>query len=281
VLVARTRAELREALAEGGRVALVPTMGALHGGHRALLRAARPLGDTVVMSLFVNPTQFGPGEDFAAYPRDEAADLAAAEAEGVDVVFAPSVEEMYPGGAGETAVDPGPLATILEGADRPGHFRGVATVVTKLFGIVRPHVALFGQKDWQQLVVIRRVTRDLELGVEVVGVPTVREPGGLALSSRNAYLSNGQHELARTLSTALLAAQSAYRAGERDEGRLVSAARTALAVEPRYLELREADTLAPYDPASPAVLLVAARVGRTRLIDNVPLSPDSLPEEPA
>jgi pantoate--beta-alanine ligase len=281
VLVARTRAALQDALAAAGRVALVPTMGALHDGHRALLRAARPLGQTVVMSLFVNPTQFGPGEDFAAYPRDEPADLAVAEADGVDVVFAPSVEEMYPGGAGETVVDPGPLATILEGVDRPGHFRGVATVVTKLFGIVRPQRALFGQKDWQQLVVIRQVTRDLELGVEVVGVPTVREPGGLALSSRNAYLSNGDHELARTLSTGLRAARFAYRAGERDERRLVGTARAALGVEPQYLELREAGALAPYDPASPAVLLVAARVGRTRLIDNVSLFPDSLPEDPA
>jgi pantoate--beta-alanine ligase len=275
VLVARTRAELHDALNGVGRITLVPTMGALHDGHRALLQSARPLGETVVMSLFVNPTQFGPGEDFAAYPRDEARDLAIAEADGVDVVFAPSVEEMYPHGAGATSVDPGPLATILEGVDRPGHFRGVATVVTKLFGIVRPQVALFGQKDWQQLVVIRQVTRDLELGVEVVGVPTVREPDGLALSSRNAYLANGDHELAATLSTGLLAAQSAYRAGERSERELVGTARAALAVEPQYLELRQADTLAAYDPGLPAVLLVAARVGRTRLIDNVPLSPDS------
>jgi pantoate--beta-alanine ligase len=281
VLVARTRAELHDALNGVGRITLVPTMGALHDGHRALLQSARPLGETVVMSLFVNPTQFGPGEDFAAYPRDEARDLAIAEADGVDVVFAPSVDEMYPHGAGATSVDPGPLATILEGVDRPGHFRGVATVVTKLFGIVRPQVALFGQKDWQQLVVIRQVTRDLELGVEVVGVPTVREPDGLALSSRNAYLANGDHELAATLSTGLLAAQSAYRAGERSERELVGTARAALAVEPQYLELRQADTLAAYDPGLPAVLLVAARVGRTRLIDNVPLSPDSLPEDPA
>src|SRR5262249_14852143 len=154
------------------------------------------------------------------------------------VVFAPSVEELYPAGAGETSVDPGPLAAILEGVDRPGHFRGVATVVTKLFGIVRPHVALFGVKDWQQLVVIRQVTRDLELGVEVLGVPTVREPDGLALSSRNVYLSNGERERAQTLSEGLLAGRAAYRAGERDAGRLLAAARAPLAVEPQYLELR-------------------------------------------
>ena len=187
--VARTLPELAAALAGRGDVALVPTMGALHDGHRALLRAARASADTVVMSLFVNPAQFGPDEDLARYPRDEAGDLAIAAEEGADVVFAPAAETMYPRGFA-TAVDPGPLALELEGRARPGHFTGVATVVTRLFGLVRPQRALFGEKDFQQLVIVRQVARDLALGVEVVGVPTVRAADGLALSSRNRYLSS-------------------------------------------------------------------------------------------
>jgi pantoate--beta-alanine ligase len=272
VLIARTRDQLHAALGGDGSAALVPTMGALHDGHRALLRAARPRAARLVLSIFVNPTQFSPGEDYAAYPRDEAADVAVARAEQVDVVFAPATSEMYRGGT-DTSVDPGPIAEILCGAHRPGHFRGVATVVTKLFGLVRPAVAVFGEKDWQQLVVIRQITRDLELGVDVVGVPTVREASGLALSSRNAFLGDAERGQAATLAAALRAAEAAYRAGERSEAALLAAARAELRVEPQYLELRERDTLAPYDPERPAVLAVAAYAGRTRLIDNVQLVP--------
>ncbi len=268
--VARTLPELGAALAGRDDVALVPTMGALHDGHRALLRAARRSAGTVVMSLFVNPSQFGPGEDFARYPRDEAADVAIAGEEGADVVFAPSVDVIYPEGFA-TTVDPGPLAAELEGAARPEHFAGVATVVTRLFGLVRPARAFFGEKDYQQLVLVRRVARDLALGVEVVGVPTVRDADGLALSSRNRFLSADERARATSLSAGLHATARLYAGGERDAGRLLAAARAGLAVEPDYLELRRRDDLGAYDPARPAVVVVAARVGTTRLIDNLPL----------
>ena len=217
--VARTLPDLGEALAGASDVVLVPTMGALHDGHRALLRAARRTDATVVMSLFVNPSQFAPDEDFARYPRDEALDLAIAAGEGVDVVFAPGVETVYPDGF-STAVDPGPLARELEGRSRPGHFSGVATVVTRLFGLVRPRVAFFGQKDFQQLEVIRQVARDLALGVEIVGVPTVRDPDGLALSSRNVYLSPDERVRAVSLYRGLQAAESMYAQGARDPDQL-------------------------------------------------------------
>jgi pantoate--beta-alanine ligase len=268
--VARTLPELAAMLAGREDVALVPTMGALHGGHRALLRAARTAAGTVVMSLFVNPAQFGPGEDFARYPRDEQADVAIAGAEGADVVFAPGVETIYPAGF-TTAVDPGPLADELEGRSRPGHFRGVATVVTRLFGLVRPQRAYFGEKDYQQLVIVREVARDLALGVEVVGVPTVRAADGLALSSRNRFLSAPQRGAATSLFAGLEAAGRLYAGGERDAAALVAAARSELAVEPDYLELRRRADLAAYDPSDPATLLVAARLGTTRLIDNLSL----------
>jgi len=268
--VARTLPELAAALAGRGDVALVPTMGALHDGHRALLRAARPAAATVVMSIFVNPAQFGPGEDFERYPREEAADLAIASAEGADVVFAPDLETVYPEGFA-TAVDPGPLGRELEGRSRPGHFRGVATVVTRLFGLVRPQRAFFGEKDYQQLVIVRRVARDLALGVTVTGVPTVRDADGLALSSRNRFLSPAERERATTLHAALRAAGRLYAAGEHDAHVLLDTARARLAIEPDYLELRRADDLGAYDPERPAVLLVAARLGTTRLIDNLVL----------
>ena len=268
--VARTLPELRAALAGRDDVALVPTMGALHEGHRALLRAARSSAATVVMSLFVNPAQFGPGEDFARYPRDEASDVAIAGEEGADVVFAPDVATIYPDGFA-TAVDPGPLADELEGGARPGHFRGVATVVTRLFGLVRPQRAFFGQKDFQQLVIVRGVSRDLALGVDVAGVPTVRDPDGLALSSRNRYLSAGERASATSLFAGLRAARALYAAGERDAGLLRGAAAAELALEPEYLELRRCDDLGAYDPAQPAILLVAAFAGTTRLIDNAVL----------
>jgi pantoate--beta-alanine ligase len=268
--VARTLPELEAVLAGRDDVALVPTMGALHDGHRALLRAARRSAGTVVMSLFVNPAQFGPGEDFARYPRDEQADLAIASEEGADVVFVPDAETIYPRGFA-TTVDPGPLANELEGRSRQGHFRGVATVVTRLFGLVRPGRAFFGEKDFQQLVIVRGVTRDLALAVSVVGVPTVRDADGLALSSRNRFLSAPQRTQATSLYAGLQEAGRLYASGERDAARLRAGARSALAVEPDYVELRRRDDLGAYDAAQPAVLLVAAVVGTTRLIDNLSL----------
>jgi pantoate--beta-alanine ligase len=269
-VVARTLPDLTAALAGRDDVALVPTMGALHDGHRALLRAARGAAATVVMSLFVNPAQFGPGEDFARYPRDEEADLSVASAEGADVVFAPGAEVVYPGGFA-ASVDPGPLGGELEGRSRPDHFRGVATVVTRLFGLVRPQRAFFGEKDYQQLVIVRGVARDLALGVEVVGVPTVRDADGLALSSRNRFLSPAERERATTLNAALRAAERLYAAGERDATLLRDTARTRVAMDPDYLELRRRDDLGAYDPDRRAILLVAARLGTTRLIDNLSL----------
>jgi pantoate--beta-alanine ligase len=265
--IARTLPELAATLADRTDVGLVPTMGALHDGHRALLAAARGASGTVVMSLFVNPTQFAPGEDFERYPRDEETDLAIAAEAGADVVFAPGVETMYPAGFA-TTIDPGPLANDLEGRTRPGHLHAVATVVTRLLGLVRPTRAFFGEKDYQQLAVIRSVARDLALGVEIVGVPTVRSADGLALSSRNVYLSEPERADATTLAAGLRAAAALYAAGERDPDALLSASRAPMRVEPEYLELRRHD-LAVFDAAGPAVLLVAARVGSTRLIDNV------------
>lgn len=274
-LVATTRGELAEALrsmrARGGQVALVPTMGALHDGHAALLRAARRGADAVVASVFVNPLQFGPGEDLARYPRTFEADLRRCAREGVDVVFHPGVEEVYPGGDTVVTVDPGPAGDTLEGLVRPGHFRGVLTVVAKLFGLVRPDLAFFGEKDYQQLVLVRRMAGDLCLGVEVVGVPTVREADGLALSSRNAYLDPNERALAGSLSRALRA--GAYVAP--DGGAAVLASAAAVLddepdVEPDYLALTAPD-LGPAPAHGEARLLVAARVGATRLIDNLPV----------
>jgi pantoate--beta-alanine ligase len=280
-LLAPTREELHRALAAGEGAAepvvLVPTMGALHAGHAALLAAARERAGRgrVVASVFVNPLQFAPGEDLDRYPRTLEADLALCAREGVDLVFAPSVDEVYPGGPPQVTIDPGPLAAELEGASRPGHFGGVLTVVAKLFGLVRPDVAVFGQKDYQQLVLVRRMSSDLCLGVEVVGVDTVREPDGLALSSRNRYLDAAERSRAVVLSRALRAAQEAAGAGARAAE---DAARAVLATEPEvevdYLAVRDADlALVPedLDDAAEGRVLVAARVGTTRLIDNLPL----------
>jgi pantoate--beta-alanine ligase len=282
LVVARTRAELSAALdgtrAHAGRVALVPTMGALHAGHAALVatgRSAMRAGDAVVVSVFVNPLQFAPGEDLDRYPRTFDEDLALCEAEGVDILFAPSVEEVYPGGTPQVTVDPGPLAAILEGASRPGHFAGVLTVVAKLFGLVRPDVTVFGEKDYQQLALVRRMSADLCLGVEVLGGETVRESDGLALSSRNRYLDGEQRRTATTLSRALRAAQRAAADG-------LAAAEAAARVELGQSPGVDLDYLVITDPAlgelpadpSPgteARALIAARVGTTRLIDNVPL----------
>jgi pantoate--beta-alanine ligase len=249
-------------------VTLVPTMGALHEGHRALVRAARDRGGSVVVSVFVNPTQFGPGEDYDRYPRTWDADLAALAEEGADVVFHPDVDEVYPPGSVGVTVQPGPLGGVLEGAVRPGHFAGVLTVVAKLFGLVRPDVAVFGEKDYQQLTLIRAMARELALGVEVVGVPTVREDDGMALSSRNRYLSPEQRATAATISAALRAGADA---GRRGADAVLAAARDVLATAPElvpdYLELTDPG-LGPVPAAGPARLLVAARAGGTRLIDN-------------
>lgn len=269
--VVRTAAELRAATS--GTVALVPTMGALHDGHVSLMRHARPLADTLVVSIFVNPTQFAPGEDLDAYPRTFGADLEHCEAAGVDVVFAPTVDEMYPHGLdGAITVDPGPLGSIFEGAERPTHFRGVLTVVSKLFGLVRPDVAVFGEKDYQQLTLIRLMARELCLGVEVVGCPTVREADGLAMSSRNRYLTASERERAAAISAALRAGVDA---GPDGPEAVLHAAGKVLAdagIDPDYLVLTSPD-LGPAQPGRESRLLVAARVGRPRLLDNcaVPL----------
>jgi len=275
-VVARTREELARALdvtrASGGRVGLVPTMGALHAGHAALVDEARQrLGEAgpVVVSIFVNPLQFGPGEDLDRYPRSFDSDVEVCGRHGADIVFAPSVAEVYPDGQPQVSVDPGPLGAVLEGATRPGHYRGVLTVVAKLFGMVRPDLAVFGQKDYQQLVVIRRMVADLSQGVEIVGGETVREDDGLALSSRNAYLADSERRTALVLSRALVAGASA---GPRGADEVLAAAGRVLEEEPAvdldYLALRSPELGAP--PATgEARLLVAARVGSTRLIDNV------------
>jgi pantoate--beta-alanine ligase len=275
--LARTREELGDLLGEraAGRVGLVPTMGALHAGHASLMeRARREVGAAapVVVSIFVNPMQFAPGEDLDRYPRTFDADLEVCAEQGVDLVFAPSVDEVYPGGDPLVTVQPGPLGTVLEGASRPTHFHGVLTVVAKLFGLVRPDVAVFGEKDYQQLVLIRRMVSDLCMGVDVVGADIVREPDGLALSSRNRYLDDGQRRSATALSRALFAARDA---AEKGAGPALDAARDVLedafGVDVDYLELTDPD-LGPVPVSGPARLLVAARVGETRLIDNVALT---------
>jgi pantoate--beta-alanine ligase len=268
--VAETVADLRALRAQlPGPVVLVPTMGALHEGHRTLVRAARAHGGRVVVSVFVNPTQFGPGEDYDRYPRTWDDDLAALAAEGVDLVFHPGVDEVYPPGPLGVTVTPGPLGSVLEGAVRPGHFAGVLTVVAKLFGLVRPDVAVFGEKDYQQLTLIRAMARELALGVEVVGVPTVREDDGMALSSRNRYLSPAERSAAAAISAALRAGAEA---GPRGADAVLAAARAVLAgapeLVPDYLELTDPD-LGPAPSTGPARLLVAARAGTTRLIDNL------------
>lgn len=268
-VIARTRAEVVDALKGADRRALVPTMGALHDGHRQLLEHARPLGDALVASIFVNPTQFAPGEDFDAYPRTFDADLAMCEAAGVDVVFAPEVAALYPHGLHETiSVDPGPLGSALEGASRPTHFRGVLTVVAKLFGLVSPDVAVFGEKDYQQLVLIRQMASELATGIEVVGCPTVREPDGLARSSRNAYLTDEDRLRAPALHRALSAGAAA---GPHGADAVLAAAHTTLddaGVTPDYVALRSVDLGDPV-PGSEARLLIAARVGTPRLLDNI------------
>ena len=259
----------------GDRIALVPTMGYLHEGHLSLMREGRRRASLLVASLFVNPTQFGPREDLASYPRDLDRDCRLMESVPVDVLFAPQADSMYPAGS-QTWVDVTEVTRGLCGGSRPGHFRGVTTVVAKLFNIVKPHLALFGAKDYQQLCAVRQMVRDLNFDVEIVPMPTVREADGLAMSSRNAYLSAGERGTALSLSRALEAARKAFARGERHPGVLARAARAELDREERvaveYVEVRDAATLQEMTVVSaPAVVAVAARVGRTRLIDNVVL----------
>jgi pantoate--beta-alanine ligase len=268
------REELAPARRAGRSLGLVPTMGSLHEGHLSLVRRARADCDVVVVSLFVNPTQFGPAEDFDTYPRDEERDSELAAAEGVDVLFAPAQDEVYPEGFDTTVTVRG-LTSVLDGdpARRgPGHFAGVATVVTKLFNMVGPDVSYFGQKDAQQALVIRKLVRDLDIPVRIEICPIVRDPDGLALSSRNAYLSPAERERARSLSRALRAAEATVADGVLDAGAVLAAARQELdeaGIELEYLELRSASDLSEVDRVNGATLLaVAARVGRARLIDN-------------
>jgi pantoate--beta-alanine ligase len=264
----RVRRVTRALKAAGRNIALVPTMGALHAGHRKLIREAQVMQNTVVVvSLFVNPTQFGPNEDFDRYPRSFESDVDICREERVGLVFAPSVDDMYPPG-GTVTVSPGPLGDELEGRTRPGHFAGVLSVVAKLFNIVQPTFAVFGEKDYQQLTLIHRMARDLNFPLDVVGVPTVREPDGLALSSRNRYLSDEERSAATALSAALVA--GAYVSGQGADAVLKAAGDTLAAapgVDLDYLELRAPD-LGPAPENGDARLLVAARVGSTRLIDN-------------
>jgi pantoate--beta-alanine ligase len=275
----RSVAALREALAPerraGRTIGLVPTMGSFHEGHLSLMRRARRDCDVVVVSLFVNPTQFSPAEDLATYPRDEQHDAELAAAEGVDLLFVPALDEVYPDGFG-TTVTVGGVSDVLDGDPRrrgPGHFAGVTTIVTKLFNMAGPDVAYFGQKDAQQALVIRKLVRDLDMPVRIEVCPTVRDPDGLALSSRNAYLSSAERERALALSRALRAAESAVALGERDAQAVLRAARAELqraGVKPDYLELRSATDLAPVERVNGSTLLaVAARIGAARLIDNV------------
>jgi pantoate--beta-alanine ligase len=274
--VLRTRADLREALAAAPRpIGLVPTMGWLHDGHRALMQRARAENATAVVSIFVNPRQFTDATDFTKYPRDEARDLAICESESVDLVFAPDVGEVYVPGF-DTTVAVGAVARPLEGAARPGHFDGVATVVAILFGLVRADRAYFGQKDAQQVMVIRRMALDLAIGTEVIACPTVREPDGLALSSRNAYLDAEQRRRATALSGALQEAHVAWRGGERSAKAIEARMRRFLATHPdlqvEYIAVAEPDALAPVaEVQATTVVALAARVGLTRLIDNIVL----------
>ena len=287
MITVRSKSELRDRLAgprrEGKRIGLVPTMGYFHEGHLSLMSAARRDCDVVVVSLFVNPAQFGPGEDLDAYPRDEQRDAELAEREGVDLLWTPAEAEVYPEGFATVVEVGSELAGVLEGdpAHRgPSHFRGVTTVVAKLFNSVQPDVAYFGRKDAQQALVIRRMTEDLDFPVEIQVLPTVREEDGLALSSRNAYLSADERERALAISRALEAAESAAREGVTSTESLVEATRTELrnaGIEPEYVEARSAEDLSPIAQLNgrPVLVAVAARVGRARLIDNVVIDPTS------
>ena len=279
--ICQTPAEMHAACSElrecGRTLGLVPTMGALHEGHMSLVRAARANCGAVAVSIFVNPTQFGPNEDYSAYPRTFDEDCRKLEEAGVDLVFAPTAEMMYPSG-NTTSVDPGEIATRLDGASRPGHFRGVATIVTRLFNIARPDRAYFGQKDAAQIAVLRQVVRDLNLPVELAVCPIVREPDGLAMSSRNRYLTPAERNRALVLSKALSAAQDVAHSGETSADAMRQAMQEFFPGDPHlrldYAEVVDADTLLPLaDISKGALVAVAAWVGTTRLIDNVVLPP--------
>jgi len=282
MIEATTERELRHAVAKwraaGQRIGFVPTMGALHAGHLSLLEVARQHASRVVVSVFVNPTQFGPGEDFARYPRTPEADAALLAAAGCDLLFRPGTEVLYPAGSSTRVRVAGP-AQGLEGELRPGHFEGVATVVAALLGLVRPDVAVFGEKDAQQLAVVRALVRDLHFGIEVVAAPTVREPDGLAMSSRNAYLSAAERRAAPALHRALEAARAAVAAGERNAAALTALMARTLAAEPllrlEYAAVVAADSFRPLERLEGEIVLpVAARLGATRLIDNIRLRVD-------
>jgi pantoate--beta-alanine ligase len=256
----------------GERMALVPTMGNLHAGHLALIEAARANADCVLVSIFVNPTQFAPGEDYAGYPRTLEGDLERAAGAGADAVFAPAPSEMYPFGTEQaSAIEVPALSQMLEGELRPGHFRGVASVVTRLFNLARPDTAVFGEKDYQQLLVIRRLVTELFLALEIIGVATVREPDGLALSSRNQYLTRGERERAPRLYRALAAACGSLRAGASADAveRRGAAELAAAGLQPEYFAVRDAATLGVPAPGRERIVLAAARLGQARLIDNL------------
>jgi len=259
----------------GKNIALVPTMGYFHEGHLSLMREGRKRGDVLVVSLFVNPAQFGEDEDYGVYPRDFSRDKGMAEGIGVDILFAPTVEEMYPTGY-QTFVAVEKVTKAMEGQFRPTHFRGVTTVVAKLFNIVKPHIAIFGEKDYQQLVVIRRMVEDLNLGVEIIGMPIVREEDGLAMSSRNTYLGSEQRKAALSLSRSLQKASELFRSGERNCGRIIDTVREVIQREKgiiiEYVEIRDAKTLEEIEfIGAQAVIALAMKVGRVRLIDNLVL----------
>jgi pantoate--beta-alanine ligase len=271
--IAEAQSACAQLRAEGRILGLVPTMGALHEGHLSLVRAARAVSDVVVVSIFVNPTQFGPNEDFSKYPRTFETDCAMLEREGVDLIFAPTVDEMYPAGASTFVVVEG-VSDRLDGASRPGHFRGVTTVVSKLFHIIGPHQAFFGQKDAAQVAVLRKMVRDLNFPLQIVVCPIVREADGLALSSRNRYLSKTERGQALVLHRALKAVEDATVSGEKSAQRLVEIARAVFAEEPGvrvdYISVVDPDTLEDVaDVRDGALVAVAAFVGSTRLIDNV------------
>lgn len=268
----------RELRSAGKRIGLVPTMGALHEGHLSLMSRAREMSDVVITSVFVNPAQFGPDEDLEKYPHDLARDAELAFTRGVDFIFAPSSEDMYPEGF-STYVVVEEMSEKLEGASRPGHFRGVATVVTKLFNIVRPHFAFFGRKDAQQVIIIKRMVRDLAMDVEIVVGPTVREEDGLALSSRNVYLATDERKAATVLRRSLERARTLYNGGERDTVKLVSAMRSIIEAEPLarldYIAITDTDTLDLVESVSadrPTLISIAVFIGTTRLIDNIVLN---------
>ncbi len=275
--IAEVLTAIRAARAASKRLGLVPTMGALHAGHLSLVRAAKAQCDVVAASIFVNPTQFGPSEDFSKYPRSSERDCSLLEQEGTDIVFSPAVDEMYPKGA-TTWVTVEGLSEKLDGRSRPGHFRGVTTIVAKLFHVIQPDMAFFGQKDAAQVAVIRRMVKDLNFPLEIVACPIVRETDGLAMSSRNAYLSPDEHKRALVLQRSLRRVESEFQAGERSTARLVDIGRSAMAEEAQvrldYFQIVDPDTLEPVQTVEHRALVAAAAyVGSTRLIDNLLLTP--------